>query len=152
MTMRLVAFVALSRNRDYIPAVEVALRLNGPAISFFMHRRSIQMRDLGKVYMTQGIDIARKESEEFAENVDVALARFQVNDWGDISENDAKANNEDIAVSENVCGAYYTCKGKIWITTDFYSRNDYEKHVGKIPESDIRERIPVTTILWPYEH
>ena len=52
-----------------------------------------ELRDLGHVFMSSGIIALKHESKVFTEDVELAMARFQANDWGAISKDDIRRNN-----------------------------------------------------------
>lgn len=76
--------------------------------------------DLGEVFITRGIDALMTESDDFLrELVDIGK-RYRLCDWGYICNEDKALNDE--AVKSNTgrtLAAYETCKGKVWIITDF---------------------------------
>lgn len=109
------------------------------------------MRDLGRIVMSEGIRKVTAEFPGFHHIIQDALEKFKENDWGIVSEDDAEVNFMALEEKEMVLGAYPSPIGeKIWLITDFYSRNDYRKVYGE-PESS-EELLPVTTILFPAEH
>lgn len=90
--------------------------------------------DLGQVVVTKGIDEKMKEDRSFQVFVQVSIGRYVHRDWGQTSDEDAKANNRAIQNGERILAVY------------------------KQPKTDTTIRIiteadrSVTTILFPYEY
>lgn len=90
------------------------------------------MFELGQVVMTQGIAEAMKQSEVFTHEVAVAGGKYKLCDWGITCKEDAEMNNVAVQAGERILAVYETCKGNIWIITE-WDRS-------------------VTTILFPSEY
>ena len=90
------------------------------------------MFKLGQVVMTKGIASALEEDENFAMEVNTALAKYQLGDWGVTCDEDAEMNDVAVQVGERILAVYETYKGNIWIITE-WNRS-------------------VTTILFPSEY
>lgn len=89
--------------------------------------------DFGQVVVTKGIDEKMKEDRSFQVFVQVSIGRYVHRDWGQTSDEDAKANNRAIQNGERILAVY------------------------KQPKTDTTIRIiteadrSVTTILFPDE-
>lgn len=89
--------------------------------------------DLGQVVVTKGIDEKMKEDRSFQVFVQVSIGKYVHRDWGQTSDEDAKANNRAIQNGERILAVY------------------------KQPKTDTTIRIiteadrSVTTILFPDE-
>ena len=75
--------------------------------------------DLGKVVTTTQIAKDMKNNEEFKEEVNECLDKYTERNWGDLCEEDIKANNYAADNEEKIVAAYNTCEGKIWIITEW---------------------------------
>lgn len=75
---------------------------------------------MGQVVVTKSINDLMEAEQKFAVEVTVALQRYAVKDWGNLDEEDKKANEETLKYPDDlyVMGAYDTSKGKIWIITN----------------------------------
>ena len=58
--------------------------------------------------------------QKFAVEVTVALQRYAVKDWGNLSEEDKKVNEDALNYPDDlyIMGAYETSQGRIWIITN----------------------------------
>ena len=74
---------------------------------------------LGEVVVTARIDSAMSESPAFHSEVATALGKYSNLDWGDTCEEDCITNNQALANNERILAVYNTCKGKIWIITEW---------------------------------
>jgi hypothetical protein len=93
-----------------------------------------QVFPLGQLVMTRTISDTIADNTQFAQDVTVAFERYKNADWdeGEPLE-DRKMNDEAIKSNDDrVFASYPTCKGKIWIITE-WDRS-------------------VTTILFPEEY
>lgn len=92
--------------------------------------------NFGQVVLTRGINDAiaenTTESMLFTKQVVRACRRYRAGDWGDLCEEDKAANDFAVDNELRILAAYETCKGKIWIITE-WDRS-------------------VTTILFPHEY
>ncbi len=75
--------------------------------------------ELGKQIITYGVNVAVAESTDFAMEVHNAMTRYCKGDWGDICEEDKEMNNEALHTGERLFAAYHTCKGKLYIITEW---------------------------------
>ena len=75
--------------------------------------------NMGKVVVTCGINEAM-ENERFTLEISLALKRYAVKDWGDLSLSDQEINNDALQNPDDLylLAAYQTCKGKIYIITN----------------------------------
>jgi hypothetical protein len=64
--------------------------------------------DLGQVVVTPG---AQEALSNWGENVDALLSRHQTGDWGDVSEEIRKVNEEGVAGQRNLVSIYTTPSG-----------------------------------------
>lgn len=70
---------------------------------------------LGEVVMTVGVSEVIGEGEMM-----LALARHHNGDWGDLSEDDKKQNDEALKVGDRLLSSYISSKGvKFWIITEW---------------------------------
>lgn len=74
--------------------------------------------ELGNVYMTHGIAAARENDFGFLLEVEKAFQRYTKEDFGELCEEDIKANEEAIKDGLRVLGCYKTSKGDIYIITE----------------------------------
>ena len=82
--------------------------------------------------VTRGINNAMCDSEDFTKEVMKCFARYNNNDWGEMCDEDIETNNFALKNGGRIFASYETCKGKIWIITE-WDRS-------------------VTTILFPSEY
>ena len=69
---------------------------------------------LGKVFVTKGA----KECIPLAEQLK-ALKRHANGDWGDISDNDKKVNDEALKDGDEILSAYHYNEIEFWIMTEW---------------------------------
>ncbi len=76
--------------------------------------------NLGRIVATHGINEAIAENTRFAMEVGLCLKRYFVRDWGDLSEEDRKRNEDALQYPDDLylLATYNTCKGKIYIITN----------------------------------
>lgn len=74
---------------------------------------------LGEVVVTTGIDSKISENPVFHLEVATALEKYSNLDWGDTCEEDRITNNQALTSNERILAVYNTCKGKIWIITEW---------------------------------
>lgn len=74
---------------------------------------------LGNLYATWNIDVSMQENKMFRDEVNQALGKFINNDWGDTCLEDSTLNNLALDTGERVIAVYNTCKGRIWIISDY---------------------------------
>lgn len=79
------------------------------------------MRELGKLVWTAGINAEIADSTEFAKFVSKSLKRYQSGDWGEMSDEDKKANDAAVRTGEDRIFASYKMSEdvKIWIITEW---------------------------------
>lgn len=70
--------------------------------------------NMGQIVVTRSINNLMAAEQKFAVEVNIALQRFAVKDWGNLDNEDALNYPDDLYVM----GAYETSKGKIWIITN----------------------------------
>jgi hypothetical protein len=68
---------------------------------------------LGRTVMTRAARAALSDKETHA-----ALSRHESCDWGDVCEEDWRANNRAVLGGERVLSAYAGADGKFWIITE----------------------------------
>lgn len=80
--------------------------------------------NMGKVVVTCGVNEAL-ENKRFALEVSLALERYAIKDWGDLSLSDQEINNDALQNPDDLylLAAYQTCKGKIYIIANRISEN-----------------------------
>lgn len=72
---------------------------------------------LGQVFVTPGATGALNETEQTAEEF---LGRHMVGDWGEVSEEDRRANDLGVTDGKRIASSYYTSNGtKIWVITEY---------------------------------
>ena len=71
-----------------------------------------------KFYMTSTISSDMDSDERFYLEVFNCLERYNKNDWGDLCEEDKKANETALKYGGMILATYMTSKGKIYIITD----------------------------------
>lgn len=76
--------------------------------------------NMGQVVVTRSINDLMATEQKFAVEVTVALQRYAVKDWGDLSEEDKKVNEDALKCPDDlyIMGAYETSQGRIWIITN----------------------------------
>lgn len=73
------------------------------------------LKSLGKVVATRS---ALHFCSEHLINPSTLLQRHRSGDWGDLSEEDVKANQDAIAYGGRIFSSYTFPKGKIWVITE----------------------------------
>ncbi|MFA5790743.1 MAG: hypothetical protein WC976_06755 [Caldisericia bacterium] len=71
----------------------------------------------GQIVMTAGVNNLIAKNIEFSNQVVGSLRRHFSGDWGDLGDEDKKANNDALVAGERVLSAYNGVK-KIWIITE----------------------------------
>lgn len=77
---------------------------------------------LGEVFATMSIDALMEEGRKQSEWVMACLERHAQGDWGDLEDEDKKANDEALSEScpDRIFSAYvHEEYGKIWIITEW---------------------------------
>lgn len=90
---------------------------------------------LGKLVVTHGVNAKMQKDERFHHFVMISLDRYRVCDWGELSDNDKKANVMAVQNGDERIIAAYNNKElriKIWIITE--------------------SNRSVTTVLFPHEY
>lgn len=75
---------------------------------------------MGQIVVTRSINNLMAAEQKFAVEVNIALQRFAVKDWGNLDNEDKQTNEDALNYPDDlyVMGAYDTSKGKIWIITN----------------------------------
>lgn len=80
-----------------------------------LDKKPILFPQAGKVLATQGVIQAIPEAKEAY----FALQRHLRGDWGDVSPEDAEANNQSVKTKDRIISSYTSTNGtKFWIVTD----------------------------------
>lgn len=75
--------------------------------------------ELGQVVATAAVFSRMQEDDDFRCQVNKALVRYCNMDWGKLSVDDARMNNESVVNGDNrIMAAYGTVAGDIWIITE----------------------------------
>lgn len=76
--------------------------------------------NMGKVFVTNGINETMMQDSRFAAEVNLSLQRFAVKDWGNLCEEDKQTNEDALQYPDDLylLGAYQTCKQRIYIITN----------------------------------
>ena len=74
---------------------------------------------LGNLYSTRNVDSIVQENKLFRDEINVALNKFINNDWGDTCDEDVETNNEALDSGERILAVYKTCKGPVWIISEY---------------------------------
>lgn len=76
--------------------------------------------ELGQLVMTRGIADEMTDDNKFSEDVNEAIKKYIQCDWGVTCEEDAAMNDNAVNNGEQrILAVYETCKGKIWIITEW---------------------------------
>ena len=76
--------------------------------------------ELGKLFMTRGIDECINKNKIFALEVNKAFQSYKNCKWGDLCEEDSIMNDEAIkSGADRIFAMYKTHKGKIYIITEW---------------------------------
>lgn len=73
---------------------------------------------LGQVYMTMGVSNAISEDLRYHYEIQGYLHRYINGDYGDLCEEDLKANEDAIEYEMRILARYETSKGDIYIITE----------------------------------
>tara|TARA_R110000824_G_scaffold71096_4_gene182239 strand:- start:1109 stop:1423 length:315 start_codon:yes stop_codon:yes gene_type:complete len=71
--------------------------------------------ECGEIYLTTG---ANSLIAENAINIIMLLSRHGSGDWGDLCDEDKKANDSAISYGQRLLSSYDTVAGKLWIITE----------------------------------
>lgn len=81
---------------------------------------------LGNVVATKYVWELIEENEKFSQFVTICLSRYIANDWGDIEEEDWKANDEAVRNGERLLASYIipleveeVFEDRLWIITEW---------------------------------
>nr|WP_312577706.1 hypothetical protein [Sedimentibacter sp.] len=74
---------------------------------------------LGNLYSTRNVDSLVQENKQFRDEINAALNKFINNDWGDTCDEDAEMNHEALNSGERILAVYKTCKGYVWIISEY---------------------------------
>lgn len=78
------------------------------------------MFNMGKLYMTRGINDTIADSTKFSKEILKCLARYKNHDWGEMCEEDKALNDEAVSSGESrILAAYKTSEGKVYIITEW---------------------------------
>lgn len=70
------------------------------------------------LFFTSGINDKVAENAEFAKEVSNCIAKYKINDWGDLCADDIKMNETALKHGGRILAAYTTSQGKVYIITD----------------------------------
>ena len=74
---------------------------------------------LGTILMTQGISARVEKDMKFNDFVSRCVVRHKCGDWGDLCEEDRKANEDAVRHGHRVFSSYDYPDGSIWIITEY---------------------------------
>lgn len=77
-------------------------------------------------YQTRTIAQNIKDEPKYGLEINTCIERFISKDWGDLTDDDIKSNNEAIILGDRVLASYKTSKGKVYIIADAIDKNNYE--------------------------
>lgn len=77
-------------------------------------------------YQTRTIAQNIKDEPKYGLEINKCIERFISKDWGDLTDDDIKSNNEAIVYNDRILASYRTSKGKIYIVADTTDENYYE--------------------------
>jgi hypothetical protein len=72
----------------------------------------------GRLCLTRGVNNKVADSAHFARFITGSLARHRKGDWGDLGEEDKKANDSALKTGGRLFSAYVFGDEKIWIITE----------------------------------
>lgn len=75
--------------------------------------------ELGQLVSTAAVHAKREIDPEFAKFVSDSFLRYINGDWGELSEEDAKLNDESVESGERIHGTYKNDIWTIWIITEW---------------------------------
>lgn len=87
-----------------------------------------------RLYQTAAVANLAKASEQFKTELIISLARLYRLDWGEVSKEDAKVNDEALKYKDFILAAYETSQGKIWVTADNHTGAGYDTITVLLPE------------------
>ena len=74
---------------------------------------------LGRQVASQKVSIELMENKQFETEIFHAMERYCNKDWGILSDGVKEMNEQALQDEDRLMGAYMTCKGKIWIITEW---------------------------------
>ena len=77
-------------------------------------------------YQTKTIAQNVQTDSKYRLEISACIERFISSDWGDLTDDDIKSNNEAIAYGDRILASYRTSKGKVYIIADATDKNYYE--------------------------
>lgn len=77
-------------------------------------------------YQTKTIAQNVQTDSKYRLEINTCIERFISGDWGDLTDDDIKSNNEAIAYGDRILASYRTSKGKVYIIADATDKNYYE--------------------------
>ena len=77
-------------------------------------------------YQTRTIAQNIKDEPKYRLEINKYIERFIAKDWGILTHDDIKSNNEAIAYRDRILASYKTSKGRIYIIADATDKNYYE--------------------------
>jgi hypothetical protein len=95
------------------------------------------MFQLGKLVQTSGVHHESGNDPVFAHNVHACLTRYRKGDWGDLSDEDKKMNDEALKDGDQILAAYEVPTSQA-TTRKIYIVTEWDRSV--------------TTILFPEEY
>jgi len=75
--------------------------------------------EIGNLYSTRNVDSLMQVNKRFRDDINTALDEFINNDWGDTCDEDVETNNEALDSGERILAVYKTCKGPVWIISEY---------------------------------
>lgn len=80
------------------------------------------MFEMGVIVVTRGVGDLMDENRDFAYFVGTSLVRYSHCEWGELVEDDRKANDAALFVDDRIMGSYENGEHpdwKIWIITEW---------------------------------
>ncbi len=74
--------------------------------------------DLGKIYMSDGIDNAIKKNKDYIKELLNCFEKYLQCNWGDLENYDILANENALKNGNRILGSYSTTKGKVFLITE----------------------------------
>lgn len=115
--MEILAKHKTSRGDIYIIADFKRLELEIVFCDEYIGEVEDKRYELGKIFITKGISRVL-EDNQFAHEVYKAFCNYKHCEWGEIPEDDIKANEDAIEYGLRIIGCYKTSKGDIYIITE----------------------------------
>lgn len=73
----------------------------------------------GTLVATKAIHLAMIESDVFRSEIHEIVGRYLNCDWGVTCEDDKALNDYAVKHGERILAAYETCKGRVWLITEW---------------------------------